>query len=356
MALEKLGFDDWFKKRTDPEKNDKYQIARVIIVNKGSFVIGNENNAVIAETTGKYFFNVVSALDMPTIGDWVYAEYSNNDSFALIHKIFPRKTILQRKTSGKKIEFQLIAANIDTAFIVQSLGPNYNLRRLERYLVMINESNINPVVLLSKNDLLSKDYIEKKISEIHSSMPDVHIISFSNINNSGVNEIEKLLIPGKTFCLLGSSGVGKTSLLNNLLSEERFETKTIREKDGKGRHATTRRQLIVLENGAILIDTPGMRELGDMGSESGITSTFDDILNLSGQCRFNNCTHTHENDCAVLAAVKEGEISQERYQNYLKLKKESVYNEMSYLEKRKKNKKFGKYYKSAKKNILKNKK
>ena len=272
-------------------------------------------------------------------------------NFALIEEIFPRKTVLKRKTPGKKIDFQLIAANIDTAIVIQALDHNYNLRRLERYLAMINESNIHPVVLLSKDDLFSPTEVEKKISEIHTVMPDIQIKAFSNITNSGLSEIEKILIPGKTFCLLGSSGTGKTSLLNTLLNEERFEVRTVREKDGKGRHTTTSRQLIMLKNGAMLIDTPGMRELGNIGLESGINHTFDEIAKLSRQCRFNNCSHLQEDGCAVLAALKEGTISRERYQNYMKMHKESIYYEMSYLEKRRKNKQFGKLIKSVKKQI-----
>lgn len=349
MKLEKLGLSHWFKDKIDPTKLIEYRIARVVTVNKDSYIIRNEKKDVFAEITGKFKFNADSPLDYPTVGDWVYAKYLNQDSFAVISEIFPRKTILKRKTSGKKIEFQLIAANIETAFIVQSLDYNYNLRRLERYLAMINESNIRPIVLLSKNDLLPPINVGEKISEIHTVMPDIQIVAFSNITNSGLGEVEELLIPGETFCLLGSSGVGKTSLLNTLLAEARFEIQTIREKDGKGRHTTARRQLNILKNGAMLIDTPGMRELGNIGSESGINNTFDEITILSRQCRFRNCSHIQEDGCAVLAALKNGTISQERYQNYIKMNKESIYHEMSYLEKRRKNKQFGKFIKSAKK-------
>ena len=354
MKLEELGFGHWFKDKIDSKKLIEHQIARVVIVNKDSYLIRNEKKDVFAEVSGKLKFNADSPLDYPTVGDWVYAKYFDQDSFAVISEIFPRKTILKRKKSGKKIEFQLIAANIETAFIVQSLDHNYNLRRLERYLSMINESNIRPVVLLSKNDLLSTMDIEEKISEVHSIMSDIQVMAFSNITSSGVSKIEELLTPGETFCLLGSSGVGKTSLLNSLLTEARFKTQAIREKDGKGRHTTSNRHLNILINGAMLIDTPGMRELGNIGLESGIDDTFDDILELSLQCRFNNCSHTQEDGCAILAALKEGTISQERYRNYLKINKESVYHEKSYYEKRRKDKRFGKMIKLAKKQMKKN--
>ena len=351
MKLEELGFSNWFIDKIDSTKLIEYQIARVVTVNKDSYLIRNKEKDVFAEVSGNFKFNADSPLDYPTVGDWVYVKYFDQESFAVISEIFPRKTILKRKTSGKKIEFQLIAANIETAFIVQSLDNNYNLRRLERYLTIIHESKIRPIVLLSKNDLLSSVNVEEKISETHAIMPDIQIVAFSNITNSGLSIIKELLIPGETFCLLGSSGVGKTSLLNNLLSEARFKTQTVREKDGKGRHTTSRRHLNILKNGAMLIDTPGMRELGNIELESGIDDTFDDISELSRQCRFNNCSHTQEDGCAILAALKEGTISQERYQNYLKINKESAFHEKSYYEKRRKDKQFGKMIKLAKKKM-----
>ena len=347
MNIETLGFNKWFQDKIDSAKLTDYEIARVITVNKDSYIIRNGKNDVFAEITGKLMFNADTPLDHPAVGDWVYAQFFDNDSFAVIHEIVPRKSLLKRKTSGKKIEFQLIAANIDTAMIIQSLDSNYNIRRLERYLVMINESNIHPLVLLSKSDLLAPDEIEKKITDIHKVMPNIQIVAFSNKNDLGLDRVKDMLISGKTYCLLGSSGVGKTTLLNNLMDEALFVTQSVREKDGKGRHTTARRQLIILENGAMVIDTPGMRELGNIAVESGLYDTFNEIAELSIQCRFNDCTHSLEEGCAVLAALKDGIISKERYQNYIKMNKESVYNEMSYLEKRQKDKQFGKLIKSV---------
>jgi len=347
MHIEELGFSHWFQDRMDSTNVTGCQIARVISVTKDSYIIRNGKNDVIAELTGKLMFNAESPLDYPTVGDWVYAQYYDEDSLAIIHDIFPRKTILKRKTAGKRVEFQLVAANIDTAFIVQSLDSNYNLRRLERYLVMINAAHIRPIVLLSKSDLLSPGDVEEKVAGIHKLMPNLQIMAFSNKTNSGLHEIMDLLVPKETYCLLGSSGVGKTTLLNNLLGEAQFDTQAIREKDGKGRHTTTRRQLNTLKKGAMLIDTPGMREMGHFGIESGINDTFDEIAKLSKQCRYNDCSHTHEEGCAVLLALQNGSISQERYQNYERMNKESAYYEMSYLEKRRKDKQFGKLCKSV---------
>ena len=347
MKIEQLGFNKWFFDEIDPTKLIDHQIARVITVNKDSYTIDNGKGEVSAEVTGKLLFSADSPLDYPATGDWVFAKYFDNDSFAIISEIVPRKSILKRKTSGKKIEFQLIATNIDTGLIVQSLDNNYNLRRLERYLVMIIQSNIQPVVLLSKSDLLPVGEIDKKVDEIHALYPDIRVLPFSNEDNTNLKHVKELLVPKKTYCLLGSSGVGKTTLINNLLDGMRLKTHSVREKDGKGRHITTRRQLIKLKNGAMIIDTPGMRELGNFAVDTGIYGTFDEITELSNQCRYNDCSHTQEQGCSILAALKDGLISQERYQNFVKLNKESAFYEMSYLDKKRKDKKFGKFVKSV---------
>lgn len=345
IPIDKLGFDQWFRDQIDPGSMEGYAIARVVGVHKDCYTINNGDGDVLSELVGKILYSATSPMDYPAVGDWVCAKLYDEDTFSIIHRILPRRSLLKRKTPGKKIDFQLIAANIDTAFIVQSLDDDFNLRRLERYLVMINESNIRPVVLLSKSDLLPPGEVAGRIHEIKEIMPRLDVQPFSNEHESGLKEIRELLGAGLTYCLLGSSGVGKTTLLNNLIGETLFKTKRVREKDRKGRHATTSRQLIRLDCGAMVVDTPGMRELGNVSVEAGIDETFDEITALSQNCQFNDCTHTHEAGCEVLHALSDGRLPEQRYRNYIKMIRESLYNEMSYLEKRQKDKDFGKYCK-----------
>ena len=211
-SMKCLGYDHWLQAKSDPEKMEQHELARVISVHKDSYQISKGAGDVFAELSGKLIYTTDSPVDLPTVGDWVYADFFDDDSHAIVHDILPRKTVLKRKTSGKNIEFQLIAANIDTAFIMQSLDEDFSLRRLERYLVMINESKISPVILLSKCDLISERELEEQIGHIMNIMPNVKVIPFSSENGANIDSIKSLFVHGKTYCLLGSSGVGKTTL------------------------------------------------------------------------------------------------------------------------------------------------
>ena len=345
--LKTLGFDKCFLDKAPSGDIEQFDIARVVAVHKDSYTVSNGEVDVLAELVGKVIFSASSPVDYPAVGDWVLANFYDENTFAIIHEILPRKSLLKRKTPGKRVDFQLIAANIDVAFIVQSLNENFNLRRLERYLFMVNDAKIQPIVLLSKSDLLDHEAITGITEEIHKIMPYLQVVPFSNENESGLDSLKGIMQSGLTYCLLGSSGVGKTTLINSLIGESIYKTKTVSKKENKGRHATTHRQLIKLYFGALVVDTPGMRELGNFSVATGLGETFTEIYDLSEKCQFNDCTHVNEKGCAVLNAVENGQLSAERYQNYIKMNKESVYNEMSYLEKRKKDKQFGKFCKTV---------
>ncbi len=348
--LKNIGYSDWFTSRVDDEQLSAHSVARVVSVHKDSYTVTKGGAAIFAELSGNLLYNTESASELPTTGDWVYADFYDDDTHAIIFGVLPRKTLLQRKKAGKLVDLQLIAANIDVAFIIQSLNDNFNLRRLERYLVMVNESGITPIILLSKCDLLSDDEINTIKQSIATIAPATTVLAFSNVSRANMDAIIDLLKPESTYCLLGSSGVGKTTLLNSILGRDTFDTQPVSEMQSKGRHTTTSRQLVRLDNGAMIIDTPGMRELGSVAVEGGLDETFYEIVALSKICKFSDCSHNNEKGCAILAAIEAGELSEQRYQNYLKIKKETAFNEMSYLEKKNKDKNFGKLIKSVMKN------
>jgi ribosome biogenesis GTPase len=349
MELRALGFDHWFQKQQENLQKPGYCVARVTAVNRDRYLVRNEHSEVPAELAGRLLFSAKSSVNLPCVGDWVFVQYHNSDTFAIIHDLLPRKSVLRRKSAGKKIDYQMIASNIDVAFIVQSCDFNFNLRRLERYLVMIHEGQVEPVILLTKSDLVSPEDIDRMISQVRQSSVTCKIIALSNITGFGLDLVRQVLEAGKTYCLLGSSGVGKTTLLNHLLGRELFETKEVRQKDGKGRHVTASRQLIILDKGAMLIDTPGMREMGIIDVNAGMDESFSDIYEYAKSCRFTDCTHTKEIGCKVRAALEDGELSEERYRSYLSLRRESQFHQLSYLERRKKDKKLSKLIKTSKK-------
>lgn len=345
--IKEIGFDESFIDQIEVDKLNEFEIARVSVVHRDIYIINNGKEEISARLLGKLTFTAESPLDFPAVGDWVLVKYYDDNSLAIIHEIIPRKTILKRKTPGKKTDFQVIAVNIDAAFIIQSLDENFNIPRLERYHVMISEGGIEPIILLSKSDLSNSIDIDKKVNEIKKIMPRLPIFPFSNEDGSGIDDILKILNINKTYCMLGSSGVGKTSLINTLIGNSVYKTNRVRDKDSRGKHTTTERHLIKLGAGPILIDTPGMRELGNFSIEKGITETFDEIVNFIDKCKFKDCSHVNEKGCAVLEALENGLITRDRYNNYMKILKENRFNEMTYFEKRQKDKEFGKMVKSV---------
>ncbi len=350
MKLSDMGFDQWFQSHAGDLRQEGRDIVRISAVDRGAYLIRNQTGEVPAELAGKFYFQVESPVDLPCVGDWVTVQYHNNDAAAIIHEVFPRKTFLRRKSAGEKVDFQMIAANIDVAFIVQSCHFDFNARRMDRYLVMAADGGVEPIVVLTKADLISPEELEQQLAAIASSNITAGVLALSNITGVGFDEFRQVLVSGRTYCLLGSSGVGKTTLLNRLIGQDAFDTKAV-SGTGEGIHTTARRQLVVLNQGSMLIDTPGMRELGLVGVSEGVSEGFEDIVRLSLNCRYPNCGHTQEPGCAVRAAVTGGSLTEDRYSSYIKLKKESEYHELSYLDKRKKDRAFGHFIKSVKKQM-----
>jgi ribosome biogenesis GTPase len=352
MELSVLGFGGWFEQHAAALRQPGHSIARVTAVDRDAFLVRDQDGEAYAELAGKFRFAVEAAMDLPCVGDWVCLQCHASGGPALIHGVVSRKTFLRRKCPGKTAGFQMIAANIDVAFIVQACGHDVNLGRLDRYLVMANDGAIEPWVILTKTDLISPEMLNQAITHVRDRLVSTRILALSNTTGAGLHEFRSLLVSGRTYCLLGSSGVGKTTLINRLIGCDALETKAV-SGTGEGVHTTARRQLLVLDNGAMLVDTPGMRELGLLGTSDGLDDTFAQIREYSVRCRFADCTHTEEPGCAVILALKAGALSEDRYQSYLKLKKETDYHDLSYFEKRGKDKSFGRFVKSAKKSMRK---
>ena len=346
--LDELGWNDWFEQRAECMPTDT--IARVAAVDREQLLLVDQTGPFRAKLAGSYLHRHPLTHELPCVGDWVCLEKQSGDDFGVVHTLLERRTSLRRKAAGNVLEYQMIAANVDYVVIVQSCHFDFNLNRLERYLVMVMDGGAEPFILLTKTDLVDSAVLAAQLAEIRSAGITAPVVTLSNVTGDGVDDLKRLLIPGKTYCFVGSSGVGKSTLINQLIGRERLETKAA-SGTGAGRHTTVRRELIRLEGGALVIDNPGMREFGIFGAQGGIGSSYADITALGSGCRYRDCSHTGEPGCAVMEAVHCGEISQEHFENYLKLREESTFYQMSYAEKRKRDRDFGRYIKSAKKDL-----
>jgi ribosome biogenesis GTPase len=273
-----------------------------------------------AEVSGKFRHLAAGYDEFPSVGDWVAVSTIPNEARAIIHILLPRRSKFSRKIAGAVVQEQIAAANFDYVFIVNSLNKEFNLRRLERYLTMAWESGASPVLVLNKKDLCNN--LEEIMRQVESITFGIPVIVTSAMTGEGTGELLKLLGPGKTAVILGSSGVGKSTLTNMLSGEDIMDTGEIREEDSRGRHTTTFRNLAKLKGVGMIIDTPGMRELQLWESSSGLQETFEDVESLGRLCRFSDCTHVKEPGCAVLEAVRSGSLDIERVESYKKLKKE----------------------------------
>ena len=323
MKLEALGWNEFFRKEFAPFEGGDFTAGRVAVQHRTYYLLYSEFGELRGEITGKMHYMAERLQDFPAVGDWVVIHARPEEQAATIHELLPRKSRFSRKVAGVKVEEQIVAANVDIVFLVSGLDGDFNLRRLERYVVLAVESGAMPVVILNKSDLCHD--LKSKEREVRSVVRDVPLHMLSAINDKGLDTILSYLKPGITGALLGSSGVGKTTIINHLLGAEVFRTLEVREEDSRGRHATTRRELVILPGGGLLIDTPGMRELQLWGGASGMDEVFEDINRLAGECRFRDCTHGTEPGCAIQKALEEGALEESRFKSFQKLQKEIAY-------------------------------
>lgn len=300
----------------------QYTAGRILSQEKGLYRVISEAGEQLAELSGRLRYSARSAVELPAVGDFVRMDCNSHQGNAIIHEILPRKSVFIRKAAGKGNTEQVVAANIDTVFICMSLNHDFNLKRLERYLSVAWESGAIPVIVLTKADLCAD--LAQFMDAVSSVAPGMDVVVTSALEREGYERILPYIRDGKTVALIGSSGVGKSTLINRLLGENRLDTNGLRN-DDKGRHTTTRRELFLLERGGMVIDTPGMRELGLWNADDGVNQAFAELDALAGMCRFRNCSHSGEPHCAVRAAIEKGQLSEDRLLSYQKLKAENRY-------------------------------
>jgi ribosome biogenesis GTPase len=322
-TLEILGWNSRMEECFRKFQEQGLEPGRIAVEDKHHYVVIAPRGELIGQVTGRLLHRSRSACDLPKVGDWVAFANPPDSTKVLIHHVLPRGTRLSRKVPGREVEEQVLAANIDRAFVVQALDRTFNPRLLQRHLVMAFESGARPVAVLNKADLC--DDIPGKVAQAEAVAKDVPLITVSAKTGQGIERLRELIPRSETVVFIGSSGVGKSTLINDLCGEEVQPTAEVRASDAKGRHTTSWREMILLPNGGLVIDTPGMREFQMWVADEGMREAFADLDALALNCRFRDCTHLVEDGCAVLAALTAGQLPSERYRNYLKLKKELDY-------------------------------
>lgn len=324
-TLEDLGWCQFFQEHFQTLKVPDSVPARVISESKGSFKVYFQHGELTARISGKMRYHAEQVNDYPAVGDWVVVKPLVKEQRGIIHAVLPRKSKFSRKVAGERTQEQVISANIDTIFIVSGLdgGRNLNLRRIERYLTLAWNSGASPVIVLNKVDLCPD--VERIVQSIEDIAPGISVHPVSAKERIGLDALSNYLTKGNTGAFLGSSGVGKSALINSLLGEEKQETGEVRQDNRMGRHTTTKRELILLPGGGIVIDTPGMREIQMWAGEEDLQGSFQDIELLAERCRFSDCSHNVESGCAVQAALDQGNLDPARFESYRKLQRELNY-------------------------------
>ena len=321
LILNDLGYTSQLDTFIQSHDLADFEIGRIIRESKKKYVVKTELSNYNSQISGKLRHEAKSRSDYPAVGDWVAIKPMEKNQ-AIIHEILPRKTIIERQAIGRFGKKQTIATNVDVAFVMQDITHDFNLNRLDRLIAICFASKIQPVVILTKIDIAEKSKLADRMAQIDKRFNDIYILLLSNKSMEGFSAIQNMIEYGKTYCFIGASGAGKSTLINNLVGKKVMLTKSLREKSHKGQHTTSHRELFILKDSGVLIDTPGMRELGVAESFKTLESTFEIIFTLSDSCKYSDCTHLIEPECAVLMALEKNEIDQSNYDNFYKMKEE----------------------------------
>jgi ribosome biogenesis GTPase len=318
-SLEDHGWDEAWEAAFEPYRADGFKPGRVTIQHRGAYVLATEDGEVWSELPRRLLREAEHTGLLPAVGDWVAWRPEATGDRAFVEAVLPRRSSFSRKAVFTETREQVVAANVDVVLLVQAVPDDFNVRRLERYLTTAWDSGATPAVVLTKIDLV--DDVEPYVAEVEQVAFGVPVYTISNVTGEGLDDLRAQLVPGRTFALLGSSGIGKSTIVNRLAGEELLATQDVRQ-DGRGRHTTSHRELVLLPGGGIVLDTPGMRELQLWSVDDGLERTFADVEEIAAECRFADCAHETEPGCAVRAALASGRLSSERWESYGKLQRE----------------------------------